>query len=1023
MKKISQWMGLAGLVAAVVALQPTLSQADSGAAFGSTAEAASAIIASGKNFNCWIDSGAVKCIGNNSVGQLGDGTTTARTSPVSVSGLSSGVIAIAAGDSHACALTQAGAVKCWGSNNRGQLGDGSQVDASTPVQVVGLTSGVVRIDVGLETSCAVTITGRALCWGNNQTYGAGSITPDANADGEFDPVLVPTEVTGLSTGVVTISISGERTSGTASITHGCAVLQYGDLVCWGSNSDGQLGSNTVGSVSIPAVVAVGARVVAASLGAKHSCALTEAGGVACWGANSFGQLATGSTNAVSPGTIVAIPGVQSGVVQISAGKYTTCAVSQAGGLTCWGDNIYGIIASTPTRTFVTTPVVPHSLTSGIAGISLGEFEICAVSTTGSLRCWGANEYGQTGDGYQIRSISPVNVHNAVADSSSLTGIQALGSSQWTNCAVTSSGAVKCWGYNNSGELGDGTQIGSPQPIAHATLTSGVSRVDGRYFSMCAVLTNSEVKCWGLNGNSQLGLGDNVSSLTTRSMLTATPSTAVTGVTDIAVGQFHTCVVASSAAMCAGRNTNGSLGDGTSSVSAALVQVSGLTTGVSKVSTAFNNFSCAVLTDGTGRCWGNGANGQLGNGSSSSSSTPVTVTNLANAVDVVSGDDFSCALISDGTVQCWGRNLYGQLGDGTNTTRTAPVSVSGVSGATSIAAGPRSACAVVTNGELKCWGWNFHGIFANGTTVDSNVAVSAVGITGLSSISMGGISTCGLFAGGAVKCWGSEQVGQLGNDRMANRPYAQHLVLANGLASASGLPQLSLSTPTTTTSSTTTSSTSSTSLPPSSTMSTLPSDATNSSTESRIDNRVYSVAPARVGTFAMLNVVRSASLASVTVRSITRSTCIAAGQSVVTLKVGECVVLFRSLSSREVLKRWRTTIVSSDTGYGSLVRVAPAVKFTKVSQTPLRASMRDALKSVKNARAVLVVGHAAILTGNTMQNRILSVKRAQNVANAIRKSNGAARVESVGVGGDVPVSRLLNESRQSHNRRAVVYYVP
>ncbi len=1020
MKKISPWVGLVGLIAAVVTLQPGLSQADSGAAFGSTAEATSAIVASGKNFNCWIDAGAVKCIGNNSVGQLGDGTTTARTSPVSVSGLSSGVVAIAAGDSHTCALTQAGAVRCWGLNNRGQLGDGSQVDATTPVQAVGLSSGVVRIDVGLETSCAVTITGRALCWGNNQTNGAGSTTPDANADGEFDPVLVPTEVTGLSGGVVAISVSGERTSATASVTHGCAVLQYGDVTCWGSNSDGQLGTNVAGSVSVPVAVPVGVRVVAVSVGAKHSCALTETNGVVCWGANSFGQLATGSTTSVSPGALMTIPGVQTGIVQVSAGKYTTCVVSQSGGLTCWGDNIYGILASTPTRTFVTTPVVPHSLTSGVAAISLGEFEICAVSTTGSLRCWGANEYGQTGDGYQIRSISPVNVHNAFADSNPLTGVQALGSSQWTNCAVTSSGSVKCWGYNNSGELGDGTQIGSSQPISHASLTNGVSRVEGRYFSMCALLTNGEVNCWGQNSNSQLGLGDNASTLTTRPMLTATPSTAVTGVTDLAVGQFHSCVVAGGSAMCAGRNNLGALGDGTTTLSSVLVPVFGLSSGVSKISTGFNNFSCAVLTDGTGRCWGSGANGQLGQGSTSSSSTPVTVTNLANAVDVVSGDDFSCALISDGTVQCWGRNLYGQLGDGTNTTRNTPVSVSGVSGATSIAAGPRSACAVVANGDMKCWGWNFHGIFANGTTTDSSTAVSAVGVTGLTSISMGAISTCGVFAGGAAKCWGSEQVGQLGNDRMANRPYAQHLVLALGLVASTGLPQLSLSTPTTTTTTPTTSSTTSTTVVPSSTVS---DGLTNTTSDSRIDNRVYSSAPARVGPLAMLNVVRSSSLSSVTVRSITRNTCIAAGQSVVTLSVGECVVLVRSLSSREVLRRWKTTIVSTDTGHGSLVRIAPLVTFTKVSHVPQRSSLRSALLAVNNVRAALVVGHAAILTGNTMQNRILSTKRAQSVAMALRRNNKGARIHAIGVGGDIPLSRLLIESRQTVNRRAIVYYVP
>ena len=174
---------------------------------------------------------------------------------------------------------------------------------------------------------------------------------------------------------------------------------------------------------------------------------------------------------------------------------------------------------------------------------------------------------------------------------------------------------------------------------------------------------------------------------------------------------------------------------------------------------------------------------------------------------------------------------------------------------------------------------------------------------------------------------------------------------------------------------------------------------------------------------MVNVVRSTSLRSVSVRSITRSTCIAAGQAVVTLKSGDCVVLIRSLSSSEVLKRWKTTIVSADKGVGSLVRIAPAVQFEKASQFPNKTSLDETMEIVSGAHNALVVGHSAILTGNTLENRILSVKRAKNVAAALKQHAGVETVDSLGVGGDVPVSRMLNESRQEQNRRVVVYYVP
>lgn len=174
---------------------------------------------------------------------------------------------------------------------------------------------------------------------------------------------------------------------------------------------------------------------------------------------------------------------------------------------------------------------------------------------------------------------------------------------------------------------------------------------------------------------------------------------------------------------------------------------------------------------------------------------------------------------------------------------------------------------------------------------------------------------------------------------------------------------------------------------------------------------------------MLNVVRSSSLASVTVRSVTRSTCIAGGQSVVTIKEGDCIVLVRSLASGEVLKRWTTTVVAADQGFGSVVRVAPAVQFGKTAQRPTATSLNATVKLVTEARAALVVGHAAILTGNTMQNRILSKKRALHVADVLRQQANIGIVEAIGVGGDVPVSRLLTETQQRANRRVIVYYVP
>lgn len=1022
MRKILASLAVALVLGAPLVLEVGGTSADSGAALGNPAEAAVAAVAAGKGFHCWVESGAAKCIGSNAKGQLGDGTTTARTSAVTVVGLGSGVIAIAAGDAHVCALRSTGAMSCWGSNDRGQLGDGTTTDASSPVQVTGLTSGVVRIEAGFENSCAVTSAGEALCWGNNQTFGAGSVTADANADNIPDPVLVPTRVTGLASGVVAIAVNGERASATSSVAHGCAVLQYGELVCWGSNNNGQVGVAGAGPFDSPRQVAVGVQVSAIALGAIHSCALSVDGGVTCWGANNFGQLANGTTTAVTAGTLTPVSGAASGIVQISSGRYTSCALTNAGGLRCWGDNIHGGIESTPTRSSITSPVTPYSLSSGIAAVALGEYSTCIVLANRDLRCWGANDFGQTGDGHQTWSFTPVAVHSAAGNSTPLAGIQTLGSSLWGSCGVTASGGLKCWGYNFNYEIGDGTRVSAPHAVDNIHLPSGVQRVEGRHAGYCAVLTDTQAHCWGLNGNSRFGQGDSVASITPRPMLTGSPSTAVTGVTEVAVGQYHSCVVANGSAMCAGWNTSGALGDGTTNDSSVLVQVSGLTSGVSKIAVGggFGSmFSCAVLTDGTVRCWGSDSNGQLGNGAGSSSTVPGAVSGITDAVDVVIGADYACALKSDGTVACWGRNSFGQLGNGSNTTSQVPVAVTGVSGATHVAAGDRTACAIVAGGAMKCWGWNYHGFFVDGTTTDSNVAVSAVGVSGLQELQVSSTHSCGLFAAGAVKCWGLEQSGQLGNGRMQNRGYTPHLTLATGLSSAATLPTLQVLAPTTTTI-------------PSTTTTTTVSPAASSdpdatpSTESdptRIDDTVYVSAPSRVGHNARLIIVRSADARRVSVASTTPRTCIAGGRSVITIAAGDCRVLVRSLSSGAVLKRWTTRVVTSDVGIGSTVRVAPSIVFPRASTRPMTSSLNAALAELKGARSVFVVGHSAFLTGKTPENRRLSLQRASRVGGIVARRAGVTSVDVVGVGGDAPVASALRESSQSKNRRVVVYYVP
>src|SRR5947208_1416093 len=188
------------------------------------ARGASATAVSGGTFHTCvlITSGGVKCWGYNVHGQVGDGTTTDRWPAVDVSGLTSGVAAIAAGGNHTCALTTGGGVKCWGANNHGQLGDGTSTDRWTAVSVSGLSSGVSAISAGFSHSCALTTGGGVKCWGSNSNGQVG--------DGTITDRWTPVDVSGLTTGVAAVAAGGNHT---------CALTTGGGVKCWGANSTGQ----------------------------------------------------------------------------------------------------------------------------------------------------------------------------------------------------------------------------------------------------------------------------------------------------------------------------------------------------------------------------------------------------------------------------------------------------------------------------------------------------------------------------------------------------------------------------------------------------------------------------------------------------------------------------------------------------------------------------------------------------------------------------------------------------------------
>jgi alpha-tubulin suppressor-like RCC1 family protein len=389
-------------------------RSSSGSGAGSSGAVVAAISAGGGNTCALLPNGTVECWGYGG-GEVGNGSMSDSVTPVAVTGLT-GVTAISAGGGGtACALLSNGTVDCWGSTSDGQLGNGTTSSSySTPVTVTGLT-GVTAISVGADSTCALLSNGTVDCWGNTSDgqLGNGTTTgPDTCPDGPCSSI--PVAVTGL-TGVTAISAGDDST---------CALLSNGTVDCWGSNGYGQLGNGTTtgpdtcsGGVdgnpcsTTPVEVSGLTRVTAISAGAGYACALLSNGTVDCWGNTSTGQLGNGTStgpdtcsgNPCST-TPVKVSGL-TGVTAVSAGASNTCALLSNGTADCWGDNFYGQLGigtstgpdSCSGYPCSTTPVVVTGL-AGVTAISAGSDHICAVLSSGPVDCWGYNQDGELGNG-------------------------------------------------------------------------------------------------------------------------------------------------------------------------------------------------------------------------------------------------------------------------------------------------------------------------------------------------------------------------------------------------------------------------------------------------------------------------------------------------------------------------------------------------------------------------------------------------------------------------------------------------
>ncbi len=328
----------------------------------------------------------------------------------------------------------------------------------------------------------------------------------------------------------------------------CAVVS-GAAYCWGYNASGQVGNNSLSPAFTPTPVSgLASGVSAISVGGKHACAVVN-GGARCWGFNGTGQLGNNSTEtSLVP---VAVSGLSSGVTAIAAGDDHSCAIVN-GGVRCWGANLnYGQLGD-GTSTDSHVPVQVTGLVDGATGATslvAGGIHSCVVYA-GTAYCWGGDGSGQLGNGspQDLAQRTPVVVTGFTS------GVGRIAAGDASSCGVQN-GAAYCWGWNGTGQLGNGTYTGSPFPVPVSGLAGGVTAMAmGSQYHACAVL-NGAATCWGYNNGGQLGNPDYGGGSQVPIPVSSLPA----GVVGIAVGGFHSCAVAPLGIYCWGTNDYGQVG--------------------------------------------------------------------------------------------------------------------------------------------------------------------------------------------------------------------------------------------------------------------------------------------------------------------------------------------------------------------------------------------------------------------------------------------------------------------------------
>jgi len=616
-----------------------------------------------------MDDGKVACWGEGANGRLGYGNTldvgdAAAPGSKRVS-LGAAAVSVSAGDRHTCALLDFGVVRCWGFGGDGRLGSGSlaTIGDNEPVW----TSGA-------------------------EIYSPGTVFLGYQADhyrGQNDYIQV-----------IEVSVGG---------AHSCAVLDNGDVRCWGPGHS-VLGVQTTanfgddrGDLLDTPGVSLGNRALSVQLGAEHACVELADGEVTCWGEGADGRLGYGNTSTIGDDEDPSEAGhVQIGahheVKAIAAGGAHTCALRGDGTVVCWGSQgpgptIPGVLGLGH-KTVLGDNEHPGDLEIALGGpakvIAAGDQHACAVMADGRVRCWGDGADGRLGLA-NVRDVGDDERPDEVATVQLPAEAVTIVAGGRHTCALLADSRVVCWGKSDHGQLGYGNTIplgDNEHPSTAPPLALGRARAIAAGFNHnCAVRTIGGVVCWGDGGSGRLGygntntIGDNEGPSSAGNVNLGPGRHAV----EISAGSVHTCARADNGSLyCWGVHNHGQLGYGERldwrGVDAGFVvdnvgddetpnQVGPVPMPRLAISIALGRaHSCMIALDGTVHCWGDGSKGQLGYGNKviigddevAATAAPVNL-GSRTAIAIVAQANHTCVLLTDGGVRCWGDGASGRLG--------------------------------------------------------------------------------------------------------------------------------------------------------------------------------------------------------------------------------------------------------------------------------------------------------------------------------------------------------------------------